>query len=208
MHIYTCIRRPIYIYTYIYIYICIIYIYIYNANIISLASFVDDCRNGSKTVLFQSSGYLALYPNNWNRDLTSSLSSSAAAAAGASFSPCPWTLVAEPGERFNVTWRLPSIFHQDFQEYPEQPSPSSSSSAFQCSASWKFLDSGDETQYAACVSNLRRPKERSYISKTNRLEVHYTGSVVSISGLFHKHPRLPVLQYTGKMIASLGTIYS
>lgn len=174
-------------------------IYVCMLNVV--ASFVDDCRNVSRTLLSERTGYLALYPNS-----RSNPSSSVGPAA------CPWILLAQPGERFNVTWRLPSIYHQDFLEYPEPPSggvasgPSSSSSSaasllFRCPASWRFVESGDETQYAACVSNLRKPKERNYISKTHRLEIYYTGSpapAASTSGLStHKTFRLPVLHYQG-----------
>ncbi|ESO08504.1 hypothetical protein HELRODRAFT_169362 [Helobdella robusta] len=132
---------------------------------------------------------------------------------------CPWILETDPGRKFNVTWRVPSSTlllmdgsdlvplnddlgignHQHPNYSPIQPQhqqhllppPSSStSSATYCGYAWKFVDGEEEMFYAACVSGVKKPQMRFFLSKTNRLEVHYTGSSQK-----REHARLPLLEF-------------
>ena len=174
------------------------------------ASFIDDCKNVNHTILSNGHGYLTLHPKNPHQSFEHQQPHL-----------CSWILVTEPGKRFNITWRLPSaaLLNDPFEASSQvvgnnrglalgdkfhgvASSASAAAATAFCGVSWKFVDSGEEIHYAACVSGLRKPQGRMYISKSNHVQIQFTGSLFTSSLLLSSkhHLRLPVLHYKGMFL--------
>ena len=169
-----------------------------------IASFTDDCTHLNQTTLSRQDGYLALFPRSSRSDTD----------PPAHHPPplCPWVLIADPGRRFNISWRLPASGHDSditgAAPLPEVGLPSAPDAAGAgaiCASSWRFVDAEvrEVVQYAACVSNIRKPQERTFVSKGSRLEIHFTGRAMqggggATGGMQSRHRPLPVLHYKGE----------
>ena len=226
-------------YIYIYNIYLFIYCYLFIYFSFCLASFTDDCTHGNISLLTNTDGYLALYPKTsaarpaarptcpWVLSVD----------AGRRFN-VTWRLPASTGA--HDAFESHHQVHgggtstslgtaSDLQGAggvgpsaggggggsggggPPSGGVSAAAAAVAlCAASWRFVDGGEETRYAACLSNFIKPQERTFTSRGSRLEIHFTGLISSTGGggggggvggqiaaPAMRNDRLPVLHYTG-----------
>jgi len=126
-------------------------------RLISIASFLEDCNESAQkeTILNEQQGYLSLYRPLYK--LTHPIDG---------FSPCPWTIVAEPGQRISISWAL------------EAPA-AASAGADVTEKSWlclvvDFVDGLNTFKYSTCAPSNRAQQGVVYTSRTSQVGVRVT----------------------------------